>query len=86
MHGEINLWWRKSRTKKEGNVTMLPELYDLFLKNVERKHQFPIAMPLIMKKHSLKIQMILRQKLNMYWYQRFRNKRKHVNQSILIQP
>lgn len=45
MHGEINLWWRKSRTKKEGNVTMLPELYDLFLKNVERKHQFPIAMP-----------------------------------------
>lgn len=31
--------------KKEGNVTMLPELYDLFLKNVERKHQFPIAMP-----------------------------------------
>lgn len=52
MYGEVNLWWRKNRKKKEGNVTRLPELYDLFLKMLKRKHQLP--MPLIMKKTQFK--------------------------------
>lgn len=77
MYGKINLWWRKSRTKKEGKLTGLPELNDLFLKmlknheNTQFKNSNGFAAKIV---HD------------MYWYQRFRNNRKHVKQSILINP
>lgn len=41
MYGKINLWWRKSRTKKEGKLTGLSELNDLFLKMLKKKASIP---------------------------------------------
>lgn len=41
MYGKINVWWRKSRTKKEGKLTGLPELNDLFLKMLKKKASIP---------------------------------------------
>lgn len=37
MYGKINLWWRKSRIKKEGKFIGLFELNDLFLKMLKKK-------------------------------------------------
>lgn len=82
MYGKINLWWRKSRTKKEGKLTGLPELNDL----LKRKHQFPMSLNHENTQFKNSNGFAAKIVHDMYWYQRFRNKRKHAKQSILINP
>lgn len=86
MYGKINLWWRKSRTKTECKVTRLPELNDLFLKMLKKKASFPMSLNHENTQFKNSNGFAAKIVHDMYWYQRFRNNRKHAKQSILINP